>query len=124
MKLVNADAFTKEYSANPPSAILLGHRNNKAFDAGRAAERSVLLETLSKFQTIDPESLRPSATWIVKQTASGKEYAICSRCKMVFRYKTHTGELENIDMRGCAYCPACGARMPIKKGDELFEKVD
>lgn len=119
MKLVDAEEFIKKYSVNPPSAILLGNRNNKAFDAGRAAERSVMLEAISKFQTIDPESLRPSATWIVKQTATGKEYTVCSRCKIIFQYKTNAGALENIDMRWAAYCPACGARMPRKRGGEV-----
>lgn len=53
MKLVNVDAFIKEYSDNPANIIFTGKRNGKAFEAGRAAERSVLLEALSKFQTID-----------------------------------------------------------------------
>lgn len=66
---------------------------------------------MNEAPALSPDDLRPVAEWIVKQTATGKEYTVCSRCGIIFQYKTDAGTLENIDMRGAAYCPACGAKM-------------
>lgn len=104
MKLVNADAFIKEYSDNPANIIFLGKRNGKAFDAGRAAERSVLLEALSKFQTIDPATLRPYGVW-KRYDRNNSNLYMCSVCEECYVDATFAhGKMWK-------YCPECGARL-------------
>lgn len=56
--------------------------------------------------------------WIVKQTAIGKDYTVCSVCKTDFKFKTDKGTLARLDMRGMSYCPNCGADMRKEVNDD------
>lgn len=69
--------------------------------------------------TIPAADVRPvvRGEWIVKQTAIGKEYTVCSACNTGFKFETDKGTLARLDMRGMPYCPNCGADMRGKENE-------
>ena len=70
-----------------------------------------VIQELKAFPTVSADDVRGVGEWIVKQTAIGKDYTICSACKTDFKFKTDKGTLARLDMRGMPFCPSCGARM-------------
>ena len=74
-----------------------------------------IFRILEEAPTVSDDEIRGAGEWIVKQTASGKEYTICSVCETEFKFKTDKGTLARLDMRGMAYCPNCGAKMEVSE---------
>ena len=104
MRLIDADALG------------IGLANTAVFvQKDYARGWNAVIKLIDEAPTIDPESLRARGEWIVKQTAIGKDYTICSVCKTDFKFKTDKGTLARLDMRGMPYCPRCGTEMEVSE---------
>lgn len=69
-----------------------------AYARGYDAGMKFVVDEAKKAPTIDPESLRPTAHWILKKVSCIAEATFCSNCGR------GTGNAYK-------YCPHCGARM-------------
>lgn len=68
---------------------------------------AVVVYEIDIMPTIDPESLRPTAHWIIKDSFYRDSIVLCcSACKRNFVLYGGTPKNENYQ-----YCPACGKRM-------------
>lgn len=73
-------------------------------------------DMVSEAPTIDPESLRPTAKWIiVRRMADGAECKCgnCGRKEVFTTFDRHTEH---------AYCCRCGCKMEAAVGSEVREK--
>lgn len=87
------------------------------WDSGCWIRYKLFENCLESMPTASPDEVRGVGEWIVKQTAIGKDYTICSVCETDFKFKTDKGTLARLDMCGMAYCPHCGARMKGAEDD-------
>lgn len=75
----------------------------QAYKAGAEYVRGLIEDA----PTIDPESLRPTAHWIIMDSFYKDSFVLrCSACKRDFVLHGRTPKNENYQ-----YCPACGKRM-------------
>lgn len=102
MRLIDADALDFERIENE-----YGSRNECV---------SAIEAMIDKAPTVDAEPVR-HGYWIVKKTAIGAEYTICSECKTDFKFKTDKGTFARLDMRGMLGCPNCRAKMDKEEQD-------
>ena len=74
--------------------------------------RQILESNDAKYECSDVVE-RKKGEWIVKQTALGSEYTICSSCKTDVEYKFRNKPIAMLDMREARFCPNCGSRMGL-----------
>lgn len=99
MRLVNADALPRHYRKVNSNT---GEPNGFWF---------VFQEDIDKAPTITIDiSERAHGHWILRKTAAGVDYTICSFCKTSIKFNDEYGTVI-MNLKGAAYCPACGARM-------------
>ena len=102
-RYIDADALKAKYEQMLP-------------EIGDGYHKETLQDVLFELEyapTISPDEVRGVGKWIVKQTAIGKDYTICSVCKTDFKFRTDKGTLAQLDMRGMPFCPQCGAKMEV-----------
>ena len=63
--------------------------------------------------TISPDEVRGVGKWIIRKTAFGKEYTVCSACLTEIKIRKTSGEIVHADTRNARYCMACGAKMEV-----------
>ena len=63
--------------------------------------------------TISPDEVRGVGKWIIRKTAFGKEYTVCSACLTEIKIRKTSGEIVHADTRNARYCPNCGAKMKV-----------
>lgn len=80
------------------------------YDADAITMQGVKL--LNQFPAADVEPIR-HGHWVVKQTALGKSYAICSNCEYDFVVEID-GHFSHLDLTGMPRCPKCGAKMDAR----------
>lgn len=68
-----------------------------------------VIETIRIRKAADVEPVR-HGHWVVKQTALGKSYTICSNCEYDFVVEID-GHFSRLDLTGMPRCPECGAKM-------------
>ena len=102
MRLIDADALMEQTQFRLP----LDNYIAEIYDECVRIHR----ENIEEAPTIDAVPVR-HGYWITKQTSIGCEYTVCSSCQTDFKFKTNTGTLARLDMRGQNYCPNCGADM-------------
>lgn len=98
MRLIDADAF---------EVFLYKRREGYAdcFDNGVI----FMLEQIDSAPTIDAEPVH-SGRWIVKKTATGAPYTVCSYCNTSVKFNDEYGTVL-MNLKGAHYCPNCGAKM-------------
>ena len=97
MRLINADVLPRHYkkvnsNTDEPNGFWF-----------------VFQEDIDKAPTIDI-SEKAHGHWILRKTAAGVDYTICSFCKTSIKFNDEYGTVI-MNLKGAAYCPACGARM-------------
>lgn len=75
------------------------------------SEYAKLEDALNKIPAAEVEPMK-YGRWIVKQTALGTEYTICSNCKMGIAAPIN-GHILKLDLTNVERCPNCGAHMEI-----------
>lgn len=105
MRLIDADSFMA-FEAELPIKMGVRYEKTASFFFNKGCE--TVLEAIDAAPTIDPESLRPTAHWIVTKTnVCGINRYECSSCGAV-RYRASELHLN--------YCQDCGKRM-VKADD-------
>lgn len=100
MRLVDADGILRSVDM---SGCAYDGSEYQAYKAGAEYVRGLIEDA----PTINPESLRPTAHWIIMDSFYKDSFVLrCSACKRDFVLHGRTPKNENYQ-----YCPACGKRM-------------
>ena len=85
------------------------------WDSGCWIRYKLFENCIESAPTISPDEVRGVGKWIVKKTALGNEYTVCSNCAVDIAIHTTRGEIVHANLREARYCPSCGAKMEVSE---------
>lgn len=104
MRLIDADELYDSFVEKG--------QHSKRYKLGQVWELNgeEIRDVISMIPTADAQPV-VNGKWIVKKTAIGRNYTVCSICGTDFMFVTPSNTLAKLDMRGTNFCPYCGSKM-------------